>query len=736
MDTNDHTRLRSGEPYTLSVLFGDDCKIVIPDLQRDYCWGCGDNTKDRRELVSVFVRGLVELYMNGKAMNLGMVYGYEDPPGSGHIQLCDGQQRITTLFLLIGMLYRECRHEPLRNLLMSDYELLDDREPKLLYEIRQSTLYFMSDLVCDFFISGNGELRELKKSAWYYSSYDNDLSIIAIIGALEKIDNVLKSMRGNPDWDIHGFCDFLTGSFTFTYYDLCNRRNGEATFVMMNTAGEPLTFPQNLKALLFAANRYDTLISARWEEMSRWFWKNRDKSDPDVSTTSDDGMNEFLRWVAIIRCGDRMMANSILRDGKTYVFPVDTVRFDDIWRCFVAYRRVWNVICGIGGKPAYEEHSVTDCFSLFPAILYADRFDTGVDAVDISGIWNYFFNLARYQNVSVGNNLLHIAMDAVMNLKDKDIVGLLDLPDSYAAVIPEEEAVKLSILRESMCRKEIERMFYKAQNHQMLNGRLRDMIMWCIDGEGKFDHRLFREYFTRFDSVWNGDIDCRSDLDDVRRALLTFRSEGFPLVRKGETMFSLCWTKYEWRRLMAYSPDLIKAFLDRLRVRSVREMIAGCNDRGNYYWFIIKDKKILGRCGQRIIIRLNRSFIGVNGLEKNAMSWYIEQRYMKIDHERWSPLRSYGNRCLFTDHRIYNITIDFMLDDAKRMTYRIELFSRKDPAGRKGFDLRRIMSLLDRRFSLDRARSRFVANFADVADAMECHGEIQAVVSSLTCSRG
>ena len=29
----------TGETYTLAELFSEDRRVVIPDLQRDYCWG-------------------------------------------------------------------------------------------------------------------------------------------------------------------------------------------------------------------------------------------------------------------------------------------------------------------------------------------------------------------------------------------------------------------------------------------------------------------------------------------------------------------------------------------------------------------------------------------------------------------------------------------------------------------------------------------------------------------------
>lgn len=100
----------TGETYTLAELFSGERCIIIPDLQRDYCWGDESNQKssgETGELVSDFVLNLMELYESKEqgSLNIGLFYGYETP--ANHIQLCDGQQRLTTLFLLVGMLNKK-----------------------------------------------------------------------------------------------------------------------------------------------------------------------------------------------------------------------------------------------------------------------------------------------------------------------------------------------------------------------------------------------------------------------------------------------------------------------------------------------------------------------------------------------------------------------------------------------------------------------------------------------------
>lgn len=132
----------TGETYTLAELFSENRFVIIPDLQRDYCWGNPEN-----ELVSGFIGSLIKQFkeQEDEEFNLGLFYGYETP--SNHIQLCDGQQRITTLFLLLGMLNH--RIGLFQHNLISDFEYRhDDREPYLSYAIRESSLYFVSDLVC------------------------------------------------------------------------------------------------------------------------------------------------------------------------------------------------------------------------------------------------------------------------------------------------------------------------------------------------------------------------------------------------------------------------------------------------------------------------------------------------------------------------------------------------------------------------------------------------------------
>ena len=283
--------LESGKPYKLSDIFSGDRKIIIPDLQRDYCWGDKIHGDSNIELVSGFIDNLFELNQSKtREIQLGMIYAYEDP--TNHIQLCDGQQRITTLFLLIGLLYKKTNNKDLRQSLISDFEMNDDKEPRLLYSIRESTLYFLSDLVCNYFINSDEDVSEIKKSSWYFSEYELDPTIQSMMSALEIIE---KKLNDSKELDLNDFTHFLLYDVQLFYFDMKDRFHGEDMFVIINTTGEPLTASENLKPKLIGnitseEDRYKK--SKIWEKWEKWFWQNR----KDGEFEGDQGLNQFFIW--------------------------------------------------------------------------------------------------------------------------------------------------------------------------------------------------------------------------------------------------------------------------------------------------------------------------------------------------------------------------------------------------------------------------------------------------------
>ena len=301
----------SGNEYSLSDLFGGDTKVIIPDLQRDYCWGdkavVDVKTKKTRELVTDFVKNIIDLFENesNTILTMGLVYGYEQP--HNHIQICDGQQRLTTLFLLMGVINTKAGGY-FDDYIISREERNDDFEPHLQYAIRESTLYFLSDLARNVFISHNTSIQDIKSSNWYFNEYDFDASIQSMISALQRIDDAFKD---NEHIDFVDFGKFVLNNLKVLYYDMENRSRGEETYVVINTTGEPLSSTENIKPILLGRSSLSDLeietYSDQWEDREEWFWQNRGKDN-----TADNGLNEFFIWYWQIG----LMQEKAWKDGK------------------------------------------------------------------------------------------------------------------------------------------------------------------------------------------------------------------------------------------------------------------------------------------------------------------------------------------------------------------------------------------------------------------------------------
>ncbi len=312
----------SGNEYNLQHLFGGDNKIVIPDLQRDYCWGdkvfVGLNDKTPRELVSDFIKNIVELFNenNSIRLTLGLIYGYEQP--RNHIQICDGQQRLTTLFLLLGYVNTKAKG-CFNDFIISEKEMNDDFEPHLQYAIRESTLYFLSDLSLRTFIENTTSIEGIRSSNWYFNEYNQDASIQSMVSALETIDKFFSDPSLKIDYI--NFGNFILNNIYVLYYDMENRSRGEETYVVINTTGEPLSATENIKPILLGKTslsdkecirfgktslsdeesihfRKTSLrdkecirYSNQWEAREDWFWENRGKDK-----TADEGMQVFFMW--------------------------------------------------------------------------------------------------------------------------------------------------------------------------------------------------------------------------------------------------------------------------------------------------------------------------------------------------------------------------------------------------------------------------------------------------------
>lgn len=257
-------------------------KITIPIIQRDYAQGRVDPDVNR-----VRERFLDSLYkaIAEKPITLDFVYG--DIDENGVMTPLDGQQRLTTLFLLH---WYAAKKEEISE---ADYDFLK----RFSYETRYSARYFCTELV-DFKPSFTSVIsKEIVNQAWFPLDWKKDPTISSMLKMLDDIDKKFNAVEGL--WN-----SLANNAITFYFLPIKDMGLTDELYIKMNSRGKPLTLFEHFKAELEreirsidekTADRVIGKIDRNWTDLL-WGYRNSDSGTSDDNITDD----EFLRYFKFI----------------------------------------------------------------------------------------------------------------------------------------------------------------------------------------------------------------------------------------------------------------------------------------------------------------------------------------------------------------------------------------------------------------------------------------------------
>lgn len=249
--TNNITTTDRGERLSFHQLFVDrNFRLVIPIIQREYAQG--RSTDSARDVRTNFLEALFGyLSDNIPGRDLDFVYGnIED---HRFIPL-DGQQRLTTLFLLHWYLAQANADSPEAEEYLK--QMVDDNgHSRFTYETRISASDFCDALIQNRLDLNNLPIPEqdstdgpiataLKKRNWYYRSWAFDPTIQSMLRMLDAIHNQFK---GHPEF-FGRLIDLKEPIITFLFMDLKKYKLTDDIYIKMNSRGKPLTDFENFKA--------------------------------------------------------------------------------------------------------------------------------------------------------------------------------------------------------------------------------------------------------------------------------------------------------------------------------------------------------------------------------------------------------------------------------------------------------------------------------------------------------
>ena len=259
-------------------------KFVIPNYQRGYKWSVQNNNEPTS--VEYLMESLINSYKTNSE-NQFFLQGVTVVEEDDNIILIDGQQRTTTLYLILWSLGIE--------------NITGKREIILEYTIREKSKEF---------------IHNLKNEGWEYNQYDinnENQDVFYFKKAIEQIKAKLESIDKNK------FLDFLMNKVSLLYI-VIEKSKAVSTFTMMNGHKATMhdeelikaellhlvSLPTNLKSIPEIKSIDDTFIvmrevtSIEWEtnslrskyarEWDKWlYWWNRDDVKDFFNTTKPMG---------------------------------------------------------------------------------------------------------------------------------------------------------------------------------------------------------------------------------------------------------------------------------------------------------------------------------------------------------------------------------------------------------------------------------------------------------------
>jgi hypothetical protein len=315
-----------GEKITFFELFKRVERVEIPIIQRDYAQG----REVQHEVRNLFLDALSTALTTNQAvsrqsLDLDFIYGSVDSDKS--FSVLDGQQRLTTLFLLhwFFAVKNNCTSE------FRNHFTLNNKS-RFSYKTRPSSTEFFDALTSD--TNFEDKFHQFKKPnklkiselisdcKWFFSSWKLDPTVQACLHMLDAIEQKFSSVETNL---YQRLTETEIPYITFQYLELQSFGLTDELYIKMNARGKSLTSFEHFKAKLEQTIKsyssdwpvyqlnikgFDDApidgyryfihkIDTDWADL---FWPYRNiatKDNADKDNTYDDELMNFIRLIIL-----------------------------------------------------------------------------------------------------------------------------------------------------------------------------------------------------------------------------------------------------------------------------------------------------------------------------------------------------------------------------------------------------------------------------------------------------
>lgn len=579
--------MKTGEKLTLTDIFTTkDLSVQIPIIQRDYAQGRNNKKSIRNEFLSVLFNAL----QDDKIVDLDFVYGYLE--NSKFIPL-DGQQRLTTLFLLHYFL-------AIKDEKFDSFKTIFQQEniSKFTYQTRHSSRSFFDNLATNGEVVLNEKItisKLLKDQKWYFYEWENDPTVAGALTMLDAIEEKFKNSSG--------YFEKLVNNklISFEFLNLDEYNLSDDLYIKMNARGKSLTSFENFKA------RFESIIESVDSDLRKvfvnsidttWcdlFWELSKEYTPEKPAVDQLFLNYFSFITGLLFNKDEEVSsnneydfnnfeiiNLIYSSKENLKFLIDSLNLisaskDDVKEINLFFDNIFTNEADKNKVNIFEEETnlLTKLLFSFSSITHLDRFL-------LYSIIEFHLKF-DYQKLSVNNEIIELSRlvrnfvidinqkgndnsrdDVVPNIRFSNYPEIVGFIDKIISKKPFDQFVHNTA--SSSYRKEFVQREIAKINYINLNPRFREAIQLLEN------HPNLKGNLSSFDLILQSNLDITNvannfvelwktvETNDIVRCLLSY---GDYSVHVGKCYFGDLWyfgNKNKWERIF-YANDKLPTIL-------------------------------------------------------------------------------------------------------------------------------------------------------------------------------